>query len=191
MSTIRPTVIRGFIYPIRIGVSICVYTKNVAVNRDWRCGETLSVVENACRALRIAQAHTASYLDYEYLKIYWVLCFRYCGGTGDSTKPQKGEFYFSTGRGQGKEEEEVPKHSGKLWKVRMVRKLSVSSLSGQPDLVIQFYFAEEPPLCLVCQIRSVASCGRLGVFRAPVAALQNANAVGHQQNGRNPLSREG
>lgn len=51
-----------------ISVSICVYTKNVAVKRDLRFGETLSVVENACRVLLMAQGHTvfvftASYFD--------------------------------------------------------------------------------------------------------------------------------
>lgn len=67
-------------------------------------------------------------------------------------------------------------------------KLSVSSRRGQPDLVINFFDAEEPALS-VCQIGPAASCGRLGVFRAPVLDLQSASSVGHTQNGRNTLSR--
>lgn len=70
----------------------------------------------------------------------------------------------------------------------MVKKLGASLLTGQPDLVIHFFIAEEPSLSAY-QTASAASCGRLGVFRAPLTTLQSASAVGHQQNSHNPLSR--
>lgn len=53
------------------------------------------------------------------------------------------------------------------------------SLRGQLDLVIHFLTAEEPSL-LVCQIVSMASRGRLGVFRAPLVTFLNASTGGHQ-----------
>lgn len=46
--------IHGFIV---YGIGVCVYTKDVAVKRGLRFGETLSVVEDACCALWIAQGH--------------------------------------------------------------------------------------------------------------------------------------
>lgn len=94
---------------------------------------------------------------------------------GDGTR-----FYFSPSRQQ--REEDAPWHSPK----EDVRKFSVSSVRGQPDLAIHVLIAKKPSLSL-CQIGQVASCGRLGVFNAPVVTHQYSSTEGHQQNGRNPL----
>lgn len=70
-----------------------------------------------------------------------------------------------------------------------VRKFSVSSVRGQPDLAVHGLVAKKPSLSL-CQIGQVASCGRLGVFNAPVVTHQYSSTEGHQQNVRNPLRSE-
>ena len=74
-----------------------------------------------------------------------------------------------TGSG-GQSSPSILESCGGKKKKKMVRKWSASSLRGQPDLVIQFFIAEEPSLS-VCQIGSAASCCRLRVFRAPIVAL--------------------
>ena len=57
--------------------------------------------------------------------------------------------------------------------MRLVSKLSVHHLE-----VSQTLYAEEPSLS-DCQIGPESSCGKLGVFRAPVVAIHNATAIGH------------
>lgn len=79
---------------------------------------------------------------------------------------------------QGRQQRDSPKED--------VRKFSVSSVRGQPDLAVHVLIAKKPSLSL-CQIGQVASCGRLGVYNGPVVTHQYSSTEGHQQNGRNPL----
>lgn len=84
-----------------------VFIKNVAVKKDLRFGETLSVVESACCALWIAQGRTMN---------IWVLCFTYYGVTVPSYK-RESFIPPPAGRQEEEEAEEEEEEEVVFWKV--------------------------------------------------------------------------